>query len=172
MDNAMTSTPIYQKYQDIQQAPRYMVVMEQAQHNVLTEILAHVPPHAPYELILADEVNSWTELQYCVLQHVNQSKAGLHTIVFGSEAFIWSINSSLKKAGCLKAEMTYLLDPEKNTKFVYCVHCAHQHKTSATEQVICPSCQVPLVIRRHFSERLGAYMGVCANAHQLMEKAS
>jgi DNA-directed RNA polymerase subunit RPC12/RpoP len=47
---------------------------------------------------------------------------------------------------------------------VYCVHCAQAHDYGADDEVTCMHCGVRLAVRGHFSERLGAWLGVCADA--------
>ena len=47
---------------------------------------------------------------------------------------------------------------------VQCVHCKGMMEDVALSIVSCEHCGVHLTVRDHFSRRLGAYQGVCANA--------
>ncbi|MOA57558.1 hypothetical protein D3C78_1817610 [compost metagenome] len=49
---------------------------------------------------------------------------------------------------------------------VFCVHCANCQPAGAAAHLTCAHCGVVLEVRRHFSQRLGAYLGVCADADQ------
>lgn len=49
---------------------------------------------------------------------------------------------------------------------VQCVHCKGITEDVATQIVQCAHCGVPLFVRDHFSRRLGAFMGVSADAEE------
>ena len=44
---------------------------------------------------------------------------------------------------------------------LYCVHCGHFQDIGSEGECTCGQCRVKLFVREHFSQRLGAYMGVC-----------
>ncbi|MBK9077765.1 MAG: hypothetical protein IPL91_00855 [Hyphomicrobium sp.] len=49
---------------------------------------------------------------------------------------------------------------------VQCVHCKGVTEDVTTQIVTCAHCGVPLFVRDHFSRRLGAFMGVSADAEE------
>lgn len=176
MSNTMHSTPTYQDYRDIRIfASSYLIVLEREDDVVLEQIRGHLGEATPYQLLIqlsADEYGLEAVL-YALTQYLSQAKAGVHSIVVGNETFIWKIQRSLTQLGCLKEEFTQILHADgQPKKQVYCVHCGHQQITQEKEYCTCEQCKVLLMIRTHFSQRLGAYMGVCANAHQPMGAAS
>lgn len=170
MSDAMYSTPIYQDYASIRKhASSYVIVLEQDDDAVLQQIYAQFSPDASYSILIASstDLQGWEQVKNALSQYLAQVKAGVHTVVVGSEAFIWQIQQTLTAQGCMHDEYSLIRSASKQ-KAVYCVHCSHQQMTQATEFCHCEACGVYLLIRSHFSERLGAYMGVCANAHQPM----
>ena len=53
-----------------------------------------------------------------------------------------------------------------NKRRVQCVHCKGVTEDVTTQIVTCAHCGVPLFVRDHFSRRLGAFMGVSADAEE------
>lgn len=47
---------------------------------------------------------------------------------------------------------------------VQCVHCKGMTENVTVSPVVCSHCGVPLLVRDHFSRRLGAFQGVSVNA--------
>jgi hypothetical protein len=46
------------------------------------------------------------------------------------------------------------------------VHCGLSQPGTTHDSLQCSGCRVLLEVREHFSRRLGAYIGVCANPDQ------
>jgi hypothetical protein len=46
------------------------------------------------------------------------------------------------------------------------VHCGLSQPGTTHDSLHCSGCRVLLEVREHFSRRLGAYIGVCANPDQ------
>ncbi|CAN0626014.1 dimethylamine monooxygenase subunit C [Burkholderia multivorans] len=97
-----------------------------------------------------------------VRRRLNESAVGVRLYVCGDEAFVWHIRRVAQAAGMLPDEVVATVSGLRRT--VYCVHCGASHAHAAHDEVTCPSCDVRLSVRQHFSARLGAYLGVCADA--------
>lgn len=170
MNDAMLSTPVYAQLKEIPvHAPRYVCVVQGQAETFLSDFVQHtaVDPlvlHAeamqfdPTWSLCADQLGSQ-------LQH---GSAGVHVVLYGNESFIWQMYQVLAKEGCLAEEYSFVLAERhlEAYKTVYCVHCGHLQTSTEAQFCHCEQCQVHLYIRRHFSTRLGAYMGVCADAQQ------
>ncbi|SHL67648.1 dimethylamine monooxygenase subunit DmmA family protein [Phytopseudomonas punonensis] len=96
---------------------------------------------------------------------LNEARVGVHLELHGDEAFIWSLRGVAQAAGLLADEIT-LHGSESGRRMLFCVHCASLQVGTCAELQACNHCGVMLEVRRHFSERLGAYLGVCADADQ------
>ena len=176
MSTAMFSTPNYQNYTDIKtSASGYLVLLEQQDDELIHQLSGLIPVDSPIQVIVQNQTDdaALADFLNAVTQALQAKKAGIHSVVIGSESFIWMTHQCLQTFGCLKEEMTLILNIKAGQKRnVYCVHCGHQQQTEEQEFCTCEHCQVHLYIRTHFSQRLGAYMGVCANAHEPMGVAS
>ncbi|ANF83402.1 hypothetical protein A3K93_14320 (plasmid) [Acinetobacter sp. NCu2D-2] len=170
MSNAMYSTPIYQDYPDIRAyALGYVIVLETDDDALLVKIYEHLTPEAPYHVLIQASLGEQglMDVKKVLQQYLSQAKAGIHIVVAGSEAFLWQIQQTMASQGCLRDEYSLIVAGEAQ-RLVYCVHCGHQQLSAVSDFCHCESCGVHLLIRTHFSQRLGAYMGVCANAQQPM----
>lgn len=174
MMEVMHSTPQYQNIHSLNwTAPKYLLVMQHADSAQSQQLAEHMLSKYPVEQLhlKSQQDEGFASLLNELESRLQQHTAGLHSIVCGDESFIWMVQQCLVRNGCLKEEMSLLLDQsleQKPYKKVYCVHCGQVQKTAETELCQCTHCKVELLIRSHFSERLGAYMGVCANPHQPM----
>lgn len=97
-----------------------------------------------------------------VRRRLDENPVGVRLYVCGDEAFVWHIRRVAQAAGMLPDEVVATVSGMRRT--VYCVHCGTSHAHDGHDEVTCPSCDVRLSVRQHFSARLGAYLGVCANA--------
>lgn len=176
MPDAMNSTPIYQHYSDIPAlAVSYLIVMQQPDPEQIQHIFSQLKPEIPYEILYVkgNQDAALAALLNEVSDAVSQAKVGLHSVVIGDESFIWMVQQCLNRLGVMADETSLILgDTAQRLKSVYCVHCGSVQKTTELDFCECGHCQVQLMIRSHFSQRLGAYMGVCANPHQPMGVAS
>ncbi|WP_322044816.1 dimethylamine monooxygenase subunit DmmA family protein [Paraburkholderia sp. J67] len=91
-----------------------------------------------------------------------QCSPGTRLYLAGDEAFIWRMQRLARAAGLDREEIAATTIGAQRT--VYCVHCAQAHDYATGDEVACTSCNVRLAVRGHFSERLGAWLGVCADA--------
>ena len=175
MSTAMHSTPIYQNFSEIKSTARsYLIVLEQEDLNVLQDIQANIDEAVPTKTMAlsANSLDDLATLEQALIEYVATAQAGLHSVVYGSEVFLWQVHRILIQLGCLADEVSLIQSSTQTLKKVYCVHCGYLQETQAPEFCHCEQCKVHLHIRSHFSQRLGAYMGVCANAHQPMGFAS
>ncbi|KGT47458.1 dimethylamine monooxygenase subunit DmmA family protein (plasmid) [Acinetobacter sp. ANC 7454] len=176
MSTAMFSTPNYQNYTDIHpSAAGYLILLEQQDDVLVQQVLGLIPADVRTQVIVQHQTDDAALAKFLnsVTQALQLEKAGIHSVVIGSESFIWMTHQCLQGLGCLKEEMTLVLNHRAGQKRnVYCVHCGHQQQTEEEECCTCEHCHVHLFIRSHFSQRLGAYMGVCANAYDPMGVAS
>lgn len=112
---------------------------------------------------LAVAQGSAAALQRALLERLRHSPVGLRLYLAGDEAFVWPLYALARNAG-LQADEIDLLRSGEARRPVYCVHCATTQLGDASERLQCRQCGVGLEVRRHFSRRLGAYLGVCADA--------
>jgi len=98
-------------------------------------------------------------------QSLAQAQAGAQLYLLGPEALIWRLCNLARSMG-LQPEEISLLRAQSAERPVYCVHCASLQQAGPGLETNCAHCGVRLFVREHFSQRLGAYMGVCANAQQ------
>lgn len=175
MSNAMHSTPIYQNFSEIRQtATSYLIVVEGNDADAIAQIQEHIDSNISTQILKSSAITeeTLTVFKQELVQFISSVQAGLHSIIYGSEVFIWQVQNILVQLGCLSDEISLIQANNQQQKQVYCVHCGHLQHTQEVEFCHCEACKVYLFIRSHFSQRLGAYMGVCANAHQPMGSAS
>ena len=96
-----------------------------------------------------------------VQQWLAQAAVGARLYVCGDEAFIWQVHGLGRQAGLLNEDIE--LFKCGVTRKLFCVHCAALQDIDESTAVSCQRCGVHLYVREHFSQRLGAYMGVCLN---------
>lgn len=114
----------------------------------------------PEGLKLLDTEQEALEALYNLLPTM---RMGLRLYVAGTEGFIWSASEIAKKFGIEDADIMKELTGTL-ARSVYCVHCkaiTHDIKTNVGK---CIGCERMLFVRDHFSRRLGAYMGLMADA--------
>lgn len=178
MMEAMHSTPKYQSLDALNWNATVFLLLAQSVDSALAQQLKQrLQPHQQLQVFSLLDAADESFAHFCnqVQASLQQANAGVHTVICGDESFIWMMQQCVVRSGSLKEEVSLLLECGTDLpqiKKVYCVHCGHTQKTSADDFCACANCQVELLIRSHFSERLGAYMGVCANAHQPIGVAS
>lgn len=90
---------------------------------------------------------------------LEQAQAGTRLYVFGDETFLWHVYRLARHAGLLGDEIELFKHGARRR--LYCVHCAGFQDIGEETESTCGHCGVKLFVREHFSQRLGAYMGVC-----------
>jgi hypothetical protein len=88
---------------------------------------------------------------------------GTQVYLLGRQAQIWVLYEAAREVGMQPDEIT-VLRVEGSPRALYCVHCGVVQDISGESVVDCVGCGVILLVRQHFSSRLGAFMGVCADA--------
>ncbi|GAA5002326.1 hypothetical protein GCM10023206_05160 [Acinetobacter puyangensis] len=167
MQQAMSSTPLYATVtDDMPRASEYLIIV-QDQHTPNAQQLCQKCQQLEQAVILsAHDDPSLAALFHAIAANLTDAHIGIHALVYGDEYFLWQVAQQLSVHGLLKDEIQ-LIKNESLNKRIYCVHCFHLFQSTADEFCDCPQCATHLFIRSHFSERLGAYMAVCANAEEI-----
>lgn len=103
----------------------------------------------------AETVGLYLRLQLLL----EQAQVGTRLYVAGDEAFVWHVYRLARHAGLLADEIELFKRGER--KRLFCVHCSTFQDIGEVGETCCSHCGVRLLVREHFSRRLGAYMGVC-----------
>ncbi|MBE7373687.1 dimethylamine monooxygenase subunit DmmA family protein [Pseudomonas lopnurensis] len=90
---------------------------------------------------------------------LEQAEVGTRLYVVGDETFVWHVYRLARHAGLLGDEIELIKSGARRR--LYCVHCATFQDIGEEGEANCSGCGVRLLVREHFSQRLGAYMGVC-----------
>ncbi len=90
-------------------------------------------------------------------------KIGLRLYAAGEEAFLWDVAGLAEAAGMSREEMA-LTRLGGVSRRVRCIHCGTSMERVTTSLIACAGCHATLLVRDHFSRRLGAFMGVQADA--------
>lgn len=91
------------------------------------------------------------------------SRMGLRLYAVGPEAFLWTVDHIAMDYGFGKGEVIKF-PAGSLARRVYCSHCKTISDGVVTNLHRCPGCGTTLQVRDHFSRRLGAFMGVKADA--------
>ena len=160
----MFSTPRYATEVSQHTASRRIVVAQQA--SLATRLLHHPAPTLLLCLgetlpgSVEQESLPSSEALYLRLQMLlEQAQAGTRVYVCGDESFLWHVHRLARQAGLLGDEIE--LFKQGARRRLYCVHCGHFQDIGSEGECTCGQCRVKLFVREHFSQRLGAYMGVC-----------
>lgn len=106
-----------------------------------------------------------TQLLETLAAHLKHECMGLRLYAAGAEPFIWSVARIAQQAG-MSAEEYALLRTGAPARTVMCAHCHTLTSGATTTLLTCSGCGARLEVRDHFSRRLGAYLGVQADAEQ------
>ncbi|MFJ2364041.1 dimethylamine monooxygenase subunit DmmA family protein [Pseudomonas sp. NPDC087697] len=147
------SLPRYRQPLPREAATRHIVVMQSA------AACASFVGELEQPLVLNGENTDFAQRLHRVL--VNAT-VGSHLYIMGDEAFIWRIHGQARSAG-LEDDEIDITRSICGARRVYCVHCGLTQTAGPESVLTCVDCEVGLEVRAHFSQRLGAYLGVCAN---------
>lgn len=155
----MSSTATYHPFS----VPRYPEQPSRPAADLLVTRVrdSHLPDER--QLVLTDFADN-SALCQALAERLAQSCCGLRLELRGDEAFIWPLHAVARQAGLADDEIA--LSHVQGSRQVFCVHCARCQPASPEDSLVCAHCGVHLEVRRHFSQRLGAYLGVCADADQ------
>jgi hypothetical protein len=93
------------------------------------------------------------------------AKMGMRLYVAGTEGFIGQVMQVAIESGI---DFNSLRTEHRGStaRRVQCVHCKGITDNVTTSPVICTHCGVSLLVRDHYSRRLGAFQGVCIDAEE------
>ena len=117
----------------------------------------------PSQSIMVQRFRSHAHLSDRLGHRLEHESIGLHLYAIGTEAFIWDIAKLARLFGMDRDEY-HLSHQGSEKRRVYCVHCRSMNENVRTNIAICGGCGAHLQVRDHFSKRLGAFMGVQADA--------
>lgn len=171
----MTATALPPSPAYLPSVPRYdvrprpstgpILLVMQVADDMPIDLLATALKQLPYplETLSVGDYPESDALQGALLERFGRASVGLQLYLCGDEAFLWPLYALARDAG-LQEEEIHLLRQGEERRAVYCVHCASLQCASAADHHDCQHCGVHLEVRQHFSRRLGAYLGVCADA--------
>lgn len=94
---------------------------------------------------------------------LSTANMGTRLYVAGSEPFIGSVIQYAIEAG-IDQRSVFSEHRGSARRRVQCVHCKGMTENVTTNPVVCDHCGLNLLVRDHYSRRLGAFMGVCIDA--------
>lgn len=165
------STPVYGPVLPALPATRRLLVAQDAGLAEIAQLQEQLSAdgQAP-ELLCLDDIDAASGqvdadlLEMRLLTLLSSAPVGSRLYVCGDESFLWRIHRVARHCGLLTEEIE--LVKAGCRRELYCVHCATQQSIGAEHEVTCTGCGVRLLVRDHFSRRLGAYMGVCLDPDQ------
>lgn len=122
-----------------------------------SEILQEVVPEGLH--LLADQAAVLQALQ----DYLPAARMGLRVYVAGAEKFLWGVAERCAAYGIDKQDIVKELGGTL-ARSVYCVHCKAITHDVHSNVAACQGCGRMLFVRDHFSQRLGAYMGLMVDA--------
>lgn len=171
----LLSKPVYGLTEPVAPACQRVLVAQDARVQAVAELVAMLAADAaPLQLLslygscdgaVAQQCcNDPDRLKSALHAVLAAAHAGLRLYVCGDESFIWRIVRQATKAGLQEEEIEALRVGARRQ--MYCVHCSTLQEISDETETVCCGCRVRLMVREHFSRRLGAYMGVCIDPDQ------
>jgi hypothetical protein len=150
------SLPLYRQPLPREAATRHIVILQSA------AACASFVGELQQPLVLNQENSDFSARLHQVL---GSATVGSHVYIMGDEAFVWRIHAQARAAG-LEDDEIDITRSIVGQRSVYCVHCGLTQACGPQPSLTCVRCEVGLEVRQHFSQRLGAYLGVCTNADQ------
>lgn len=158
------SVPRYPGAQPSQAATAYLLVTQTPGHEAFAA-LASGACHAKASHLALTDFPDMAALEQAMVKHLATASVGLQLDLRGDQAFVWPLHAQARSAGLQEDEIV-VSSSDEGRRLVFCVHCANCQPASSAAHLTCAHCKVVLEVRRHFSQRLGAYLGVCADADQ------
>ena len=94
---------------------------------------------------------------------LDSARIGLRLYAAGSDTFLSDVACLADRVGMTAGEL-FLDRLGPPSRRVRCVHCRAMTEDVAATLIRCAGCGAMLLVRDHFSRRLGAFMGVQADA--------
>lgn len=163
------SVPRYPSGQPSPAAREHLLVTQDAGREARAALAAALGSCQLDHLALPD-FPDLAALQQALSARLQQAHVGLRLDLRGDEAFVWPLQALARGAGLQEDEILLDCRPD-GTRRVFCVHCATCQPAGYGDRHTCAHCGVVLEVRRHFSQRQGAYLGVCADADQPYQEA-
>jgi hypothetical protein len=168
----LKSLPLYQALQPYKAARQHIVVAQAEALSKIAAFMAELPAESGLTALLVQGDMSATvcpasffptrdALARQLLATLDSAAVGLRLYVCGDEAFIGCVRRVAGVAGMLPEEI--IAELNATPRSVYCVHCSASNVCDALPEVECAACGINLSVRQHFSQRTGAYLGVCAD---------
>jgi dimethylamine monooxygenase subunit C len=176
------SRPVYTGLVIDANAPRHvlalegeaaMAVVEQADKAFLarSEILYVGPKNFEAELSALKPSDFWTAHTIPILLNrlrvtLQTAKMGTRLYIAGTEGFI---GQAMQVALNLGIDFNSIRTEHRGSlaRRVQCVHCKGITDNVTTSPYTCSHCGLPLLVRDHYSRRLGAFQGVNIDAEDL-----
>lgn len=130
-------------------------------HTALRHVMAATEDGNPQLSTHTDQTGFWQALD----QRLSASRMGTRIYAAGDEAFLWQVSAQAALHGVLNADIMRE-QAVSLARSVYCVHCKTTTHHITTNIATCSACQRQLLVRDHFSRRLGAYMGLMIDAEE------
>jgi hypothetical protein len=160
--------PVYREPTLRSLAPQHIVVTQTATAPALGSLIQRFDqPGLPIPRVLCAAVDDFERQLKALL---DAAAVGTRLYVLGDEAFLWRVHGMARTAG-MHSEEIDLIHSGPALRRVFCVHCGCVQDSGPQAEVCCINCQVRLGVREHFSQRLGAYLGVCENPDQPYARA-
>jgi dimethylamine monooxygenase subunit C len=157
------SVPVYREPTLRSHALHHILVTQTATAKALGRLIQSFDqPALPVSRVLCAAVDGFERQLKALL---DTAVVGTQLYVLGDEAFLWRIHGMACTAG-MHSEEINLIESGPVQRRVFCVHCGCVQDSGPQAVVRCTHCQLRLGVREHFSQRLGAYLGVCENPDQ------
>jgi predicted RNA-binding Zn-ribbon protein involved in translation (DUF1610 family) len=168
-----------------QKATRHVVISEGKGAVSVVKLFQKLRPLTPIDLLCIDDTDSkiyngiienllpkgidMHDSQHSVLTALSEKLShyymGTQFYVAGREAFIWAVVDVLKQVGVQDKNVMKEVSGTL-ARSVYCVHCKTINQYVTHSIHTCTSCGLNLIVRDHFSRRMGAYMGYMVDAEE------
>lgn len=178
MQSQITSRPRYSELVAEDTAGAHLLIVEgealaAGQMAVLAAAFAPVAARLQTWLVSAPET-ALAPGRVRKLQTVEEAVAALETLdagfgvadrlyLRGTEPFMWSLATAAGRAG-LSPTQIRMQHAGSLKRRVWCTHCHQTTENVTTNIATCAGCGRELLVRDHFSRRLGAFMGVMVDA--------
>lgn len=175
----MKSRPVYGRLEMVAPAVRHLAVADRRGLEAVERAFAAAAGQAPVTLVLAGgpELAGRAEALRADALHLMPTTAtalirlegllqtaamGTRLYVAGSESFIGEVEAAALALGLsADAVRTEAVSPARR---VQCVHCKGITEEVEVSPVRCAHCGLALLVRDHYSRRIGAFQGVCIDA--------
>lgn len=179
------SRPLYGTLAPVRQATRHIVLAEGEGASAVTDAFRGHDALASTTILFSPAPQSadrWPETDLaslsCEALHVasgvedllaelattlSSATMGTRLYISGSEDFIGRVTSEALQRG-IDADAIQTEHRGAPTRRVQCVHCKGFTDGVAASPAVCSQCGLYLLVRDHYSRRLGAFMGVCIDA--------